>query len=47
MAYNQVRQRKSKVKAGMIVAMIIGSRTVLQPGITCVSLIMQHLECLL
>ena len=27
------------ILAGMIVAMIIGSRTVLQPGITCVSLI--------
>lgn len=35
------------MKAGMIVAMIIASRAVLQPGIACVSLIMQHLEGLL
>ena len=31
----------------MIVAIIITSRAALQSGITCVSLIMQHLEGLL
>lgn len=35
------------MKAGMIVAMIIGSRAVLQPDITCVSLMMQYLYGLL